>query len=128
MRQAISYAINRAMVSKIGEYGYEPPASQTGIVAPTFKSWLSPSAATGLSTTANTGQGRGDPRGRRLQVGQRGLHQGLDEAGLHLTTNGGYSDWIASMQVVSQELTKFGIKITLQTPAQATFYSEPLRR
>ncbi len=27
------------------------------------------------------------------------------------------------MQVVSQELTKFGIKITLQTPAQATFYS-----
>jgi peptide/nickel transport system substrate-binding protein len=27
------------------------------------------------------------------------------------------------MQVVSQQLTKFGIKITLETPAQATFYS-----
>jgi len=33
--------IDRAAVSKIGEYGYEPAASQTGIVAPTFSSWSS---------------------------------------------------------------------------------------
>ena len=50
VRQAMSYAIDRAKVSSIGEYGYEPPANQTGIVTPTFSSWLDqprwPSTAT----------------------------------------------------------------------------------
>src|SRR5215472_1468914 len=40
VRRAMAYAVNRARASKIGEYGYEPPANQTGIVTPTFKSWL----------------------------------------------------------------------------------------
>jgi len=44
VREAISYGLNRAAISKIGEYGYEPPASQTGVVAPTFKAWSSSSA------------------------------------------------------------------------------------
>ena len=44
VREAISYGINRATISKIGEYGYEPPASQTGVVSPTFSSWSSSSA------------------------------------------------------------------------------------
>ena len=40
VRQAMAYAIDRPKVSEIGEYGYEPPSNQTGIVTPTFKSWL----------------------------------------------------------------------------------------
>ena len=32
VRRAMAYAIDRSRVSKIGEYGYEPPANQTGIV------------------------------------------------------------------------------------------------
>jgi peptide/nickel transport system substrate-binding protein len=42
VRKAIAYAIDRARVAQIGEYGYQPPANQTGIVTPTFKSWLKP--------------------------------------------------------------------------------------
>ena len=45
IRQAMAYAIDRSRVSQIGEYGYEPAANQTGIVTPTFKSWLNPSLA-----------------------------------------------------------------------------------
>ena len=123
VRQAISYALNRSLISKIGEYGYEPPASQTGIVTPTFKSWVSPSAAAGLSTTANTAKAAAILAADGYKLVNGVYTKGSTKLAFTLTTNGGYSDWIASMQVVSQELTKFGIKITLQTPAQATFYS-----
>ena len=123
VRQAISLAINRSLVSKIGEYGYEPPASQTGIVSPTFKSWLSPSAAKGLSTTANTSKAAAVLAADGYKLVNGVYTKGSTKLAFTLTTNGGYSDWIASMQVVSQQLTKFGIKITLQTPAQATFYA-----
>jgi peptide/nickel transport system substrate-binding protein len=123
VRQAISYALNRSLISKIGEYGYEPPASQTGIVAPTFTSWVSSSAAAGLSTTANTAKAAAILKSDGYKLVNGVYTKGSTKLAFTLTTNGGYSDWIASMQVVSQELTKFGIKITLQTPAQATFYS-----
>ena len=45
VRQAMSYAIDRAKVSSIGESGYEPPANQAGIVTPTFSGWLDQSLA-----------------------------------------------------------------------------------
>jgi len=123
VRQAISYAINRSLISKIGEYGYEPPASQTGIVSPTFSSWTSPSASAGLSSTANTAKAAALLASDGYKLVNGVYTKGSTKLAFTLTTNGGYSDWIASMQVVSQELTKFGIKITLLTPAQATFYS-----
>ena len=123
VRQAISYAINRSLISKIGEYGYEPPASQTGIVSPTFSSWTSSSASAGLSSTANTAKAASILASDGYTLVNGVYTKGSTKLAFTLTTNGGYSDWIASMQVVSQELTKFGIKITLQTPAQATFYS-----
>jgi len=123
VRQAISYAINRSLISKIGEYGYEPPASQTGIVSPTFSSWTSPSASAGLSSTANTAKAAALLASDGYKLVNGVYTKGSIKLAFTLTTNGGYSDWIASMQVVSQELTKFGIKITLLTPAQATFYS-----
>ncbi len=40
VRRAMAYALNRPHVAKLGESGYEPPGNQTGIVSPTFKSWL----------------------------------------------------------------------------------------
>ncbi len=45
VRQAMAYAINRQQASTIGEYGYEPPSNQTGIVTPTFSNWEDTSQA-----------------------------------------------------------------------------------
>ncbi len=45
VRQAMAYAINRQKASTIGEYGYEPASNQSGIVTPTFSSWLDTSQA-----------------------------------------------------------------------------------
>ena len=41
----MAYAIDRQKVSEVGEYGYEPASNQTGIVTPTFSSWLDPGLA-----------------------------------------------------------------------------------
>jgi peptide/nickel transport system substrate-binding protein len=113
VRQAISYAINRAQVSSIGESGYEPPANQTGVVTPTFSTYE--------SSAAVSAWGNGYDAAKATQL--------LNQAGFHLQngvmTNasgqklqfsvinvGGYSDWVASMQVIQQDLKAIGIVIT----------------
>jgi peptide/nickel transport system substrate-binding protein len=113
VRQAISYAINRKQVSDTGESGYEPPANQTGIVTPTFASSLNQSA---LSSWGNGY----DPAKAKSLLAQAGYHMSggvmTNAAGqkLAFTVNniGDYSDWVASMQVIQQNLAAVGIKLT----------------
>jgi peptide/nickel transport system substrate-binding protein len=125
VRQAISYAINRADISKIGEYGYEPPASQTGVVAPTFSSWTSSSAASLAGSGTNLAKAKSLLTAAGYKLDSNGVYaKGGKELSFTVITNGGYSDWIASMQVLAQELTKFGIKITVNPVASTNFYSD----
>ena len=113
VRQAISYAINRTQVSNTGESGYEPPANQTGIVTPTFSSSLNQPA---LSAWGN---GYDQAKAKSL-LAQAGYHMSggvmTNAAGqkLAFTVNniGDYSDWVASMQVIQQNLAAVGIKLT----------------
>jgi len=113
VRQAISYAINRKQVSDTGESGYEPPANQSGIVTPTFSSSLNQSA---LSAWGNGY----DPAKAKSLLAQAGYHMSggvmTNAAGqkLSFTVNniGDYSDWVASMQVIQQNLAAVGIKLT----------------
>jgi len=48
------------------------------------------------------------------------------ELALTVITNGGYSDWVASMQVVSQQLAKVGIKLTVDGVASTNFTTDYL--
>jgi peptide/nickel transport system substrate-binding protein len=128
VRQAMSYAINRAKVSTIGESGYEPPANQTGIVTPTFSSSLDNSAVSAW------GSGY-DPAKATSLLESAGFHMGSDgimvnSAGQKLAFTvlniGDYSDWVASVQVIQQELKAVGISITpdnlSNTDFDADFY------
>jgi peptide/nickel transport system substrate-binding protein len=112
VRQAISYAINRTQVSNTGESGYEPAANQAGIVTPTF--------ASSLDQSALSGWGNGyDPAKAKSLLAQAGYHMSggvmTNAAGqkLSFTVNniGDYSDWVASMQVIQQNLAAVGIKL-----------------
>jgi peptide/nickel transport system substrate-binding protein len=113
VRQAISYAINRTQVSSIGESGYEPPANQTGVVTPTFNSFVSSAA------TSAWGNGY-DPAKATQLLNQAGFHMQngvmTNSSGQKLQFTvlnvGGYSDWVASMQVIQQDLKAIGIIIT----------------
>ena len=112
VRQAISYAINRSQVSTIGESGYEPPANQTGIVTPTFSGSLDTSAL------ASWGNGY-DPAKAKALLASAGYHMAggvmTNAAGQKLSFKviniGDYSDWVASMQVIQQDLKAVGIQI-----------------
>jgi peptide/nickel transport system substrate-binding protein len=114
VREAISYAIDRQQVSTIGESGYEPPANQAGIVTPTFTSSLNSSAL------ASWGNGFNVAKAKTL-LESAGYHQGSDgimanASGQKLQFTviniGDYSDWVASMQVIQQDLKAVGISIT----------------
>jgi peptide/nickel transport system substrate-binding protein len=114
VRQAMSYAINREQVSTIGESGYEPPANQTGVVTPTFSGSLDSSAL------ASWGNGY-DPAKAKALLESAGFHLGSDgimtnAAGDKLQFTviniGDYPDWVASVQVIQQDLKAIGIAIS----------------
>jgi peptide/nickel transport system substrate-binding protein len=121
VRKAMAYAIDRSKVSQIGEYGYEPPANQTGIVTPTFSSWLDKKAAStysynpakAISILTKAGfkrSGNGTfqtPSGKPLS--------------LKIINIGGYSDWVASVQVIQNQLKAVGIQLTAENLSSTTY-------
>jgi peptide/nickel transport system substrate-binding protein len=126
VRQAISYAINRGQVSSIGESGYEPPANQAGIVTPTFSSLLD------NSSLAAWGSGYNPAKAKAL-LASAGYHLGSDGIMTNATGQklkfsviniGDYSDWVASMQVIQQNLKAIGIEITARNLSNTDFDSE----
>jgi peptide/nickel transport system substrate-binding protein len=123
VRQALSYAINRTQVSNVGESGYEPPANQTGIVRPTFDSLLD------QQSLAKWGNGY-DPAKAKALLASAGYHMGSDgvmtnAAGQKLSFSviniGDYSDWVASMQVIQQNLKAVGIQISPKNLSNTDF-------
>ena len=114
VRQAMSYAVDRAKVSAIGESGYEPPANQAGIVTPTFSSWLDTSLASQHNYSYNPAKAKQILASAGFKMGSDGIM--ANSAGQKLAFSviniGGYSDWVASMQVVAQNLKAVGIQLT----------------
>ncbi len=125
VRQAISYAIDRPTVSKIGEYGYEPPASQTGIVAPTFSAWSSSAAVKAQGSSYDPAKAVSLLKSAGYKKGSDGIFaKNGKKLSLSIITNGGYSDWVATVQVIAQELNKVGIAATVNPIASTNFYSD----
>ncbi|MGI8445803.1 MAG: ABC transporter substrate-binding protein [Streptosporangiaceae bacterium] len=115
VRQAMSYAVNRAKVSSIGESGYEPPANQAGIVTPTFTSWLD------KASLAKYGSYGYNPANAKQLLASAGFKMGSDgimanaqgqKLAFTVINIGDYSDWVASVQVIQQELKAVGIQLT----------------
>src|SRR5580693_46667 len=125
VRQAMAYAIDRNRVSQIGEYGYEPPANQTGIVTPTFSSWQDTSAASQYDYTYNPAKAKQILTSAGFKMGSNGIFASPSGKPLSFTVIniGGYSDWVASMQVIQQDLKAVGIQITTDNLSQNAFLS-----
>jgi len=125
VREAMSYAINRQQVSTIGESGYEPPANQTGIVMPTFSSTLDSSALAAWGSDY-------DPAKATSLLESAGFHMSggvmTNAAGQKLSFTviniGDYSDWVASMQVIQQDLKAVGIAITPDNLSSTDFEAD----
>jgi peptide/nickel transport system substrate-binding protein len=115
VRQAISYAIDRSKVSSIGESGYEPPANQAGIVTPTFTSWLDKASLAKYGNYAyNQAKAKQLLASAGFKMSSGGIMTNAQGQKLSFTiiNIGDYSDWVASVQVIQQELKAVGIQLT----------------
>ncbi len=126
VRRAMAYAISQA-VSRLAEFGYEPASNQTGIVTPTFASWLDrpqakayghdyayrPAAAIRILTAAGF---------------RRGADGIFEKAGQKLSFTiinmGQFSDWVAAVNVIASELKKAGIRLTPRNLAPGAYFND----
>lgn len=123
VRKAISLALDRPEISSRGESGYEPPANQTGIVTPTYKKWYDASA-----NDISYSPGKADQvlRAAGFTKGSDGVYQNAQGQPLSFTikTVSGFSDWDASLQVITQELKAVGIQVTVQDENSGPYVSD----
>jgi peptide/nickel transport system substrate-binding protein len=113
VRQAIAYGIDRASVSQKGEFGYEPPGNQTGVLSPTFDSWIDKAQANKYGYKLDTAKATSLLQGAGFTKGSDGIYK--DASGKRLSFSiiniAGYTDWVASVQVIQDNLKQIGIEI-----------------
>jgi peptide/nickel transport system substrate-binding protein len=121
-RRAVAYAIDRNAISTKAEFGYVQPASQSGLVLPGQKDWLSPDIK-------DNGMIPYDPKMAADILDKAGYKK--DSSGKLLGKDGkqieftflvqnGWTDWIQASQVVQQNLNALGMNVHVQTPAPDT--------
>jgi len=124
VRQAMAWAINRAQVSSIGEYGYEPAANQAGIISPTYNAWLDKSQLSQYGYGYNPAKAISilEKDGWKKSGGV--FAKNGQKLAFSIIDIGGNSDWVASVQVIQQELASVGIKLTAENLSGTDFDSE----
>ncbi|HXC80002.1 MAG TPA: ABC transporter substrate-binding protein [Candidatus Acidoferrum sp.] len=124
VRQAFAYAIDRASVSQIGEYGYEPPGNQTGVLSPTFDSWIDQGQAATYGYKFDQAKAASLLQQAGYTKGSSGIYQ--DASGKKLSFSiinlAGYTDWVASVQVIQDNLQQLGIEVTAQNLDSSTYF------
>jgi peptide/nickel transport system substrate-binding protein len=117
LRKAISMAIDRTTVSKLGEYGYAPPTDAIGLNG-IYPGWTkdakvkaaakqlaayNPTAAKQLLTSSGftyKGNDLIDPKGNKVAFQ------------VHVIS--GWSDWVASLQIITKNLQAIGIDASVK--------------
>jgi len=111
-RKALSLAIDRQSVSKLGEYGYAPATDAIGL------NWLFPQWVTDPSVKAQAkAMATYNPTAAKKLLTDNGFtYQGnklIDPKGnpvnLDIHVISGWSDWVASDQIISKNLQAIGI-------------------
>jgi peptide/nickel transport system substrate-binding protein len=123
VRRAMAYAINRPRVAKIGESGYEPAGNQTGIVSPTFKGWQNAKLAKKIDYDPAKAKSILAKAGYKLKGGVFQTPSGKPLSFTMINISG-YTDWIASANIVQQELEAIGIKVTTSNISGTTYDDE----
>jgi peptide/nickel transport system substrate-binding protein len=126
VRKAIAYAINRTALWKVGEYGYEPPATTpTALALPLNQSWMDPALAH-LKLTYNTSKSVQILEKAGYKKNAKGIFVSPSGKPLDFTiiVPSGWSDWDEDCSLMSQELLSVGIKATVEQLAYGAYYSD----
>ena len=117
-RKALSLAIDRATVSKLGEYGYAPPTDALGLGG-IFPTWYTPA----IKAQAKAAAQYNPTKAKSLLTGAGFTYKGntlIDPKGnpvdLDIHVISGWSDWVASNQIITKNLSAIGIasKVALE--------------
>jgi peptide/nickel transport system substrate-binding protein len=126
VRQAFAYAIDRASVSQKGEYGYEPPGNQTGVLSPTFDSWIDQAQVAKYAYKYDTNKVATLLQQAGYTKGSSGIYQ--DSSGKKLSFSiiniAGYTDWVASVQVMQDNLKQVGIELKAQNLESNAYFDK----
>ncbi len=117
VRKAISYAINREQVVKVGMYDYTTPAHVTSLSGPMAK-WHSPEINNKENWTAFNLEKANellDNAGYKWKNKKERIDANGSPMKFDIIVVSGWSDWVRSAQVISQNLKKIGIKATVRT-------------
>jgi peptide/nickel transport system substrate-binding protein len=127
VRQAMAYAIDRPAVSAIGESGYEPPSNQTSIVKPTFSSWYDSTEAGqfGDAYAYDPAKAISILEAAGYTKGSNGIFaKDGKQLSFTIINNGGFSDWVAAVNVIQSDLKAVGISITPDNLSNTTWLSD----
>lgn len=125
VREAISTAINREKIDKVGEYGYENPASPTALVLPNNKAWLSPSLPSkDVSFSYNPAKAVAILKKAGFKKNAQGIFTSPSGKPLSFTLNvvSSATDWVSDASIMQRELRNVGIKLTVNQEQYGAFY------
>jgi peptide/nickel transport system substrate-binding protein len=115
VRKAISLAIDRQQISKVGESGYEPPVENaTGLLLPNYASQLDPKYAN-AKLTKNVTQAKQVLQQAGFKLDSNGV-MALNGREIKLTLGdpSGFVDYMTDDQVIAKELKDIGIQVNVQ--------------
>lgn len=114
VRKAISLGLDRKKVSTLGVYGYLPPANQTGIILPNWKSWYDSSVASKYNYGYSPSKAISLLQKAGFKRGSDGIFKDKSGRKLSLTivNVGGFTDWVAECNLISSTLKQIGIQVT----------------
>jgi peptide/nickel transport system substrate-binding protein len=124
VRQAMAYAIDRAKASQLGEFGEEPASNQTGIVTPTFSTWLNSAQAAkyGNNYAYNPKKAMSILEADGYKKGSNGIFaKNGKPLSFSIINNGGFSDWVNAVNVIVADFKAVGIQLTAQDLSQTTY-------
>jgi peptide/nickel transport system substrate-binding protein len=125
-RQALSLAIDRNAVSKLGEYGYAPPTDAIGLSG-LFPKWV---VSPAVKAAAKAAAAYNPAAAKKLLLANGFTYNGnqlVDPKGNPVTLDthviSGWSDWVASNQIITKNLAAIGIssKVDLE-PSWNSWY------
>lgn len=117
VRRAINMAIDRIAISKVAEYGYEPPANGAVMLPGFVKKWGDASALKAAPAHANLAAAKAElAKAKGVNV----------SAPMKLNVVSGWSDWVTSVQMIADQLKALGMNVTVE-PLQFASYLQNLQ-
>ncbi len=125
VRQAISLAIDRNQLEKVGEDNNASVAHPTGLILPSQQTYLSPAYAN-ASFTVDTNKANQLLQSAGFTKGSDGIYADKNgkKLALSITITSAIPAWVTEAQIIVSNLQAIGIQLTVNAPAGGTYFND----